>query len=307
MTGGSGALLSLFLLLHLAGAVTLVHGPRRQKPVQWYHVHKAGGTTICALAEAMGERVIQPSALCNMFQDSYQQRDAQFHFNCTERRAAFEIQRATWSALEVPLEEGSNFCPGDFYYGTVVREPLDRLESHLGWQSGWDESYLELPCRYDVLIAHLAATNVTEDLRRACYRQLPALDNYLVRMFGGREVARLPAGGVGQQHFEKARAVLDRFDLVVPLEVLSTDEHVVLDLNRELGWHLRPEDVRQIFHPEGFNKVMREERTEHKVHLSSEQLRHLSHLNRFDTALYNDAMAKYRSKLVAPSRGHGPV
>uniref|UniRef100_A0A7S1WNA4 Sulfotransferase family protein n=1 Tax=Alexandrium catenella TaxID=2925 RepID=A0A7S1WNA4_ALECA len=266
-----------------------------RRPVQWLHVHKAAGSTFCALAQRMGERIVAPHGNCNSFllHDLYHQRFDQPRKTCEERQEHFRSHCFTWGAVETSLDNGT-FCEGYFLNAAALREPISRLESNVNFRL--DEDFVEGPCRYGVLIKHLRAGRVPPELQHQCRFHLPTLENYVTRLLGGSEVMMLPAGSIGQEHFERARGILERFDLVVPLETLLSDRRAVSALNQALGWTLRFEDLGQQFDYHG-HKVAPS--GPHSVRFSGEELDFLRHLNRFDIALYEYALANFTARLAA--------
>merc|ERR1712217_299601 len=93
---------------------------------------------------------------------------------------------------------------------------------------------------------------------------------------------RLPAGMVNKTHFDKAREVLRRFDLVIPQELINEDQ-IRSDVNHLFGWTLQDGSLRTAFNgtvgtPLNF--------TTHNTTLSQLQKEKLQQINRFDIELY---------------------
>jgi hypothetical protein len=61
------------------------------------------------------------------------------------------------------------------------------------------------------------------------------VDNFYVRMFNGPEVYGLPVGAIDSTHLEKAKAMLDKFDVVLILEKFNLQGPPLLKHN--FAWH----------------------------------------------------------------------
>merc|ERR1719313_549239 len=64
-------------------------------------------------------------------------------------------------------------------------------------------------------------------------------DNLMVRMLGGYDAMTAPPGRVNNEHFQRAKQVLELFDLVLLLENIS-EEKSLRAMRRTIGWHLPP-------------------------------------------------------------------
>merc|ERR1719198_636669 len=95
----------------------------------------------------------------------------------------------------------------------------------------------------------------------------------------------LPLGGVNESHFNAAKALLEKFDLVIPLEHITSElARSIMDAN--LGWHV--EDTAK-----ATNK------NEHAIKFSPDDVARVREVNRFDMALY-DYFAKQYEIFDAP-------
>jgi len=294
------AVASVWLLVTMAsvGSLLAAHMPRseggvrRTRPVQWLHVHKSLGSTVCSVAQQMGERVVQPHVNCDSPElgDTYEQRFDEQRVSCAQRRRLFDRGGFTWSAVETQLEPG-DFCKGDFIYATVLREPIERLESQVNYRV--DEDHLAPPCRYDEIIDRIGSSRTSPRFDSECRLQAPAYDNYLVRLLAGKEAMDLPSGGVNASHAAKALAVLDQFDLVIPMGDISGDR-ALGDMAELFGWDVKPHHFRPHY---SWTGDVEHAGGRHAVRFSEEEVRHLRRINRYDLALYGRAVERFNSKL----------
>lgn len=239
----------------------------------------------------MGERVVAPDVNCDSLDlgDTYEQRFDKQQVTCSDRRSLFAERGFTWGALETQLEPG-DLCTGDFIYAMVLREPVNRLESQVNYRV--DEDHLSPPCRYDDIIARIRFARTSPSFESQCRLQAPAYDNYVVRLLGGKETIDLPLGGVNSSHYDAAMAVLRQFDLVIPMEDISSNQ-AVLEMNRAFGWNLQSQNLAPHYSWTGRVEHAKER---HAVMFSEQEVEHLRHINRFDIALYDHVKEQFRSR-----------
>ena len=109
--------------------------PERPKPIVMLHVSHTGGTFLCNQAKANCEAV-WPDSLrapvktldCN---EPGMYGKVEAYLNCTTRRRLLARAGVTFSALERGFETGE-FCPDDFDYIAMLRDPVDLIQSLLG-------------------------------------------------------------------------------------------------------------------------------------------------------------------------------
>ena len=203
-------------------------------------MHKAGGTTICALAKRNGLKA--PRRNCNMDGDGPRTLHFTAHgegnanMSCAARSAAYRAGHYSFAAVErwldVPL------CPSTFSYGTALREPIARAVSNARFHGIADTQVL----------GFLAATTLPTDQSRAgpepstgpekIFYGTAAVDNFYVRTLGGREAFHRPAGALTRRDLDAAKAVLEEFDVVV---VLEDGERGWRELGTQWGWQHTPQ------------------------------------------------------------------
>jgi len=238
----------------------------------WVHIHKAAGTTMCKMAREMAESVAFPVKNCNylgVWFDGYKAlatgtMGKSTWTTCSQRRKLFKENNFTWAAIEREVGEG-DLCFNDFVYGTVVRQPIDRMESSVNFEEFW---------YYGEQIACIK--------RGQCKDQgkFTMFDNYMVRSLLGYDGMWLPPGGVTKSHLQKAVRLLERFDLVLPLEFLDCPQ-VVAKMDRVLGWHVATMGRRN----DHF----------HAIPFSEGERNDIREINRYDRALYEHFAAKFSS------------
>lgn len=185
------------------------------------HLHKSGGTSFCAtLAEA--GIVDRTTINCNTYFDMEQapQKAHAFprpHFGPCDRLAAVGDEHGArccrWRHAG-HMTAGISFCePGHWMgpcnhgfdpkldlacaglqYGTIVRQPLDRIYSHMCQHHA---------SRKDVLRA--VRPGATQPKLPSMWRYGPsAYDNYFVRALAGGDAWLLPAGRIGAEHLARS-------------------------------------------------------------------------------------------------------
>lgn len=213
-----------------AGKEVLTH-----RPIMWVHISKAGGSTMCALARH-NDVVVQPNDNCNWVgHDSCHLVNKGPRTNCEERSLYFQKHNFTWGQIEREFNDG-DLCFGTFDYGIMLREPVDLLESLL--------NFLEIPeglvDKYWHCVESKGQGNSCDGLGNglgACdFLPWYYMDNYLVRILGGRAIYSLPVGAITTEHVEAALGTLSKFKAVLIFEDLK-DNHVFENL---FGWSNLP-------------------------------------------------------------------
>merc|ERR1712048_1191666 len=98
----------------------------------WVHIHKAAGTTMCALAKINGERVVKPNRNCNWDFDGSIDILTTSTPSCKGRADHFNKNGYTWGQIERELYDGA-ICP-DFDYGIMLRDPIKLRQSFAFYQ-----------------------------------------------------------------------------------------------------------------------------------------------------------------------------
>jgi hypothetical protein len=132
-----------------------------------------------------------------------------------------------YSSRNLTLEGNENFlideglC-SEFWNVMVARDPMKRLMSHLAMLTDYPKSF-RLP------------TNFSISSPSELFKSFPILsNNYYIRVLLGAEVFALPFGSITLAHLEKAKRIVDGFDVL-----LVVDEHdetaLVNEINATLG------------------------------------------------------------------------
>jgi len=227
----------------------------RPKPIMWIHIHKAGGTFMCALAKLAGEVVISPSDnACNWKgYDQYRNSGKKDKPSCEERAQHFEEQNATWGQIEREFDHEDR-CWESFDYGVTLREPLSLLQSEINYHPGCSPCPPGVeglggcwlfggpcgggPSNPEKFLKQLNTT-LTSPHKKAENEggndQFPLwkfFDNYQVRLLA--PALNVTAGGINETHLEAARKTLSNFSAVVRLEDMP---HTSSKLFKALQWN----------------------------------------------------------------------
>jgi len=232
------------------------------------HFHKAGGTTLCHQARAVNGMNV-PLRNCNLPGDGPRTLadglagDGNRKLSCAARAQYMTEHCIHFFAAERWLD--SELCPGRFFYVTVLREPIKRIESN---------------CRYeyvqpsDALKWLTAETYLPEETR--VYIGTAAVDNFYIRTLCGPDVFHLPHGSITRAHLETAKRRLAAFEAVL---ILEEYEKGIVQLERLIGWK-KPakKDAHRSF---GSGDT--------SIRFSDEERKVLTDRNRLDVELYEFA------------------
>lgn len=212
-------------------AVQVVKLPATRQPgnfndpkVLWVHLHSYGGTTICDLARAHGEKVSPPKDNCNMMPDGCSTPKA-FRIPCRKRAVSTQY---TFSAVERVLDEDDLKCSGgsqNMLFGIMLRDPVAGLKSTLIGNE------FEKGIILQTLRSHVVMRNLAFHFCLPPFDTYQHFDNFAVRTLSGDyDVA---PGEVTRQHLEKAKGVLSKLDVVLIMEDLT--DHLA-QLRAVFGW-----------------------------------------------------------------------
>lgn len=237
----------------------------RDKPMLWLHIHKAGGTFMCEMAQLAGEHVVRPNENCNLVdRDGYHQSGRpEYSISCQERVELFSREHFSWGAIERELF-ASDHCWDDFKFGTLLRDPGALILSFLN-------------AEHDVNGEFFASLKLALDSPTpAGPHQWPnwkMYDNFQTRLLSSS--FDVPAGRINQTHLDAAKQLLDdHFDVVACLEDLPRLRSTFFS---SLGW--RPEMASHI--GDMSNSCP------HDLKFTDEELALLKQLNKYDIQLYN--------------------
>ena len=206
------------------------------------HLHKAGGTTVCHVAR-MSNKLRAAKRNCNMAGDGPRTlldgvagyANGQLDGDCAGRKRWAAKTAVDFVAVERWLDAGTALkCRRDFFFVTVLRDPIKRIVSH---------------CRFERIpsaraLGWLSAPSFDRDM--LVREGTAVVDNFYVRSLLGADVyAGVGPGGVTARHAAAAMDALAAFDAVLILETLDASFQ---QLFRRLGWCEPPRDeMRQSF------------------------------------------------------------
>ena len=224
---------------------------KRRASVYFQHLHKAGGTMMCELAQRNGEKMMDT---------------AQIQENCSPKGDGIWLERneigpgysracadrmrlaAMTSFMAVERWADRDMCADDLDYAVVVRDPIDRIVSNTiftqssaaGGPGCIEEAYPYEKCTGDAIVGWVApgaevSLHAPEALRRCdlIERSTAGYDNFYVRSLVGPDAFTLPAGSITREHLTKAKKRLAKYAAIIVLD--SFDEQSA-QLAHILGW-----------------------------------------------------------------------
>ena len=261
------ALVGMWVLLAEAHAQPLVpEANSGSLRALMFHVHKAGGTTLCHMAKRNGERT--SSNNCNVGE-----KGTPFCWACDrEKAAALSSEEEASYLSSAPYTFGANEClaPREPEAGvmtlTALREPLERAASHFYYdfeagEGSWSRKRTAGNCSsFDCF--------VLERMELGDYQKYH-WHNYMTRFFS----STAHAGPIGEEELERAKARLEGVDFLIDL---ANFEACMEPLRERLHWN-----------ETGLDQVKNENgggaRT---VEMSPRAHRKLTEANQLDLALY---------------------
>ena len=215
---------------HMTPSATMQSLPCRHKPIVAVHIPHSGGTLLCYMARFNRERLLKGNFNCNHPNDVGGQYEA---WSCARRRRHFDASGATFTAIERGFET-DEFCPHDYDYVFIARDPLARMDSYAATYRA-DASIRQI-------LQHLHSGNWSlkpyDEFKVSAKAELNRLqggvgyglaqfDNYMVRVLAARtEVLHAPLGKITRTHYELARSNLKRYAMVVTLPSGDESEKV---------------------------------------------------------------------------------
>ena len=221
-------------------------------PVFFLHLHKSGGTSFVTTAAERGlyndndQGIIgrDESELDTFPANALSKCSGLKNERCCLRRDTARHRGMTVCEPGHNVEFGPNacakgfdpeveLCGGDLRYITLIRDPMQRLLSHM--------------CQHDLVPADVssalspatemqATRTILTDADTTKWPAGPGLDNYYVRALAGPSAWSLPAGALNETHFATAQRTLQAFDVIMRLERLPDDLQQMAQLSPSLRW-----------------------------------------------------------------------
>lgn len=190
------------------------------KPVIFYHIHKGAGSAMCRLALENGETGSGIYGGC-ITDDRDDHNNLSHIVPCEERLLTQHFFHPSWVAIEREYQD-ADYCPDNFMYATLLRDPMTRIESEIRYFEGdWGDSDRQLSNLKLSACLFNASETCENSLSPNMLTHFVHLDNFMVRTFGGPEVLKLPPGSLNATHVQMALRTLSKFDLVARVEDLT--------------------------------------------------------------------------------------
>ena len=275
---------------HMTPSATMQSLPCRHKPIVAVHIPHSGGTLLCYMARFNRERLLKGNFNCNHPNDVGGQYEA---WSCARRRRHFDASGATFTAIERGFET-DEFCPHDFDYVFIARDPLARMDSYAATYRA-DASIRQI-------LQHLHSGNWSlkpyDEFKVSAKAELNRLqggvgyglaqfDNYMVRVLAARtEVLHAPLGKITRAHYELARANLKRYAMVVTLPSADESDNGEANTKRRAAFKKPPlqwQTALELFKPK--HKINKHHEG---AYLGPFERRWLARRNRWDMRLYEE-------------------
>ena len=166
-------------------------GHLHQPKVLWIHLHSYGGTTMCDLARAHGEKVSPRQDNCNLMPDGCST-VAALRIGCRQRMAG----AYSFSALERSVDVEDLDCP-EVLTGIMLREPLAAMKSTLVG-NGFEKSSI-----FEALRSRVVPKNQQFHFCLPPTDSFQHFDNFAVRSLGGAYEKGI--GEVNEEDLERAK------------------------------------------------------------------------------------------------------
>jgi len=198
-------------------------------------------------------------------------------------------------------EEANDFtiCP-QFRYVMFFKDPIKRYESELSIRHGFDganatkrfveKSYAGEDNGERAWFGP-SLLNMREGLGHIM-PGTPGINNFVTRTLLGPDVFTLPPKKITEEHLDRARAILSKFEAVIPLEKAfeSYTWRIFASLFPEVGERLFYRTKAQLWCKHANVKNRR-----HKDYIKGDERLHkmIKEMNTIDTALHNEMTVKY--------------
>lgn len=171
-----------------------------------FHVHKAGGTSMCEMARLNHESTTAEN--CNLEYTHYGfngDKAATVGQSAASQQAYLRAASATFGANEciAPRE-----LPKGLVLMAALREPLERAASHFYFDAGMSPNQLPDTVTSDMTFNDFVQSHIDDDDYTKYYFQ-----NYMTRYFS----STTHAGPIGRAELARAKSKVDQLDVLVDL------------------------------------------------------------------------------------------
>eukprot|EP00403_Amphidinium_massartii_P009744 CAMPEP_0178423904 /NCGR_PEP_ID=MMETSP0689_2-20121128/27928_1 /TAXON_ID=160604 /ORGANISM="Amphidinium massartii, Strain CS-259" /LENGTH=670 /DNA_ID=CAMNT_0020045511 /DNA_START=30 /DNA_END=2039 /DNA_ORIENTATION=- len=183
------------------------------------------------------------------------------------------------------ISEGT--CP-QFWNVAIFRDPVERLVSHLSELTRIPE---KSPWKYREVKVGKAMWNASSITPETVFQELPILsDNFYIRSLLGKDVYHLPFGEITKEHLERAKKVLEGFDLIF----LKSD-NLLDELHSLMGWAChasrrmgQSDDYSTLLHDSWSQHQWEEVKKQNSLDLAL--FKHASFLHQLDWQVFHQAV-----------------
>eukprot|EP00931_Biecheleriopsis_adriatica_P078832 TRINITY_DN52249_c0_g1_i1.p1 TRINITY_DN52249_c0_g1~~TRINITY_DN52249_c0_g1_i1.p1 ORF type:complete len:596 (+),score=97.44 TRINITY_DN52249_c0_g1_i1:26-1813(+) len=271
---------------------------QREQPVFWLHLHQNAGTWMKECALKSEEIPLSPH---DENLNSIAEGDTcEAPMLCRDKLSLMAHQNATWTAIERSFDVDREYCPGDFLYGVAITDPELYIHTSLRHRAGMHPQLLidKLTGNAEIFETELEkptcwGASPFGDYDKNVGGQYPQYDNFIIRSLLGYKVFWLPPGSIDRTHLERAREVIQRFDVI--LIVNDMTRHRV-QLLRTFKWDVATVNASQVTSNRGY--------VPNNFQFDEKQTAFLLELNRFDRELYSFAK-RLAEKKSAVQMMHG--
>lgn len=207
----------------------------RQRPMMWVHIHKAGGSFICAAAHLNQESVPKRGGNCNskLLNDGGMGGLYPGHTTCQERETYFAKENLTWGQTERVL--GNEMCFKTFDYGIWLRDPVSLAQSEVKFKK-----YSHGDVRRSITCLTKGGGCPRNEEKKDDMPLWKFFDNYAVRVLGGANVYNRKPGQVTEEDYNQVKQLLSRFKLKVAMEDVVKEAKYRNQFLQGVGWRKWP-------------------------------------------------------------------
>lgn len=211
---------------------------RRSRPMMWVHIHKAGGSFICAAAH-LNDESIGKGGNCNSKKLNDGGNGAWYTggANCSQREKEFAQNKLTWGQIErvLPLNPSRELCFDNFDYAIWLRDPIKLALSEANFKK-----YDPKDVRKAIACVQNGGGCPKWEEKKDDVPLWKFMDNYAVRVLGGPAVYTKKVGQVTEEDAKRAMKLLERFKIKVNMDDVVSNPNLKKSFLQRMGWSQWP-------------------------------------------------------------------